>query len=88
MRVEFYRSFERDLRAIRDQSLLDRLRAVIIELEEADDLGSIAGLTAMQGNPGYYRIRIGGYRMGIKKADSCIRIIRFLKRGDIYRKFP
>jgi len=36
----------------------------------------------------YYRVRIGPYRIGIKKAEDTIIFCRVLHRKDIYKKFP
>lgn len=88
MKIEFHKSLERDLRKIRDGNILDRVKAKILELEDTEELESISGVKAMRGHPGYFRIRNGDYRLGLKKTENGIRIIRFLSRGDIYRKFP
>ncbi len=39
MNVEFRKSFEKDLGSIRDVTLLQRIRAVIEEVETAENLG-------------------------------------------------
>lgn len=88
MKIEYLKSFERDLRKIRDKTLLNRLKAVLLELEKAEFLESISSVKSMKGYPEYFRIRIGDYRLGLKRTDNCLRIIRFLSRSDIYRKFP
>ena len=88
MKVEYHKSFERDLRKVRDRNLLDRVEAVLVGLESSESLDSIANVKVMKGHPEYFRIRIGDYRLGLKRIDGGVRIIRFLSRGDIYRKFP
>lgn len=88
MKVEYHKSFERDLRRVRDQNLLDRVEVVLIRLESSESLDAISDVKVMKGHPDYFRIRIGDYRLGIKRIDNGIRIVRFLSRGDIYRKFP
>ncbi|MFT5837353.1 MAG: mRNA interferase RelE/StbE [Candidatus Azotimanducaceae bacterium] len=88
MEVEYHKSFEHDLRKVRDQNLLNRVKAILLELEAAKALESILGVKAMKGHPEYFRVRIGDYRLGFKRTDSGVRVIRFLSRGDIYRKFP
>lgn len=88
MKVEYHKSFERDLRRVRDQNLLDRVEAVLVGLEASESLDSISNVKVMKGHPDYFRIRIGDYRLGLKRIDDGVRIIRFLRRGDIYRKFP
>ncbi len=88
MKVEYHKSFERDLRRVRDQNLLDRVEAVLVGLEASESLDSISNVKVMKGHPDYFRIRISDYRLGFKRIDDGVRIIRFLCRGDIYRKFP
>ena len=88
MKVEYHKSFERDLRRLRDRSLLGRVEAILVELEGSESLDSISNMKAMKGNPDYFRVRIGDFRLGFKRIDGGVRIIRFLSRGDIYRKFP
>ena len=88
MEVEYHKSFERDLRRVRDRNLLARVEAVLVELEGSDKLDLIPNVKVMKGHPDYFRVRIGGYRLGLKRIDGGLRIIRFLSRGDIYRKFP
>ena len=88
MKVEYHKSFERDLRRVRDQALLVRVKVVLLELESLEALESISGVKAMKGHSEYFRIRIADYRLGLRRTASGLRIIRFLSRGDIYRKFP
>jgi len=88
VKVEYHKSFERDLRRVRDQNLLDRVEAVLVGLEASESLDSISNVKVMKGHPDYFRIRIGDYRLGLKRIDDGVRIICFLSRGDIYRKFP
>jgi len=88
MKVEYHKSFERDLRRVRDRNLLDRVEAVLVELEGSESLDSISNVKVMKGHTDYFRIRIGDYRLGLKRIGDGVRIIRFLSRGDIYRKFP
>jgi mRNA interferase RelE/StbE len=88
MKVEYHKSFERDLRKVRDRTLLDRVKVILLELEESETLETILSVKPMKGYPEYFRIRIGDYRLGLKRTNDGLRIIRFLCRGDIYRKFP
>lgn len=88
MRVEFRRSFLRDLKKIKDKNLKQRVRDVIHLVEEADSLGALQNLRKLRGSNHYYRIRIGDYRVGLLLEDDTAIFIRFLHRRDIYRYFP
>ena len=89
MKTEFKNSFARDLRTRRkDQDFLDRVRAIIEDVEKCKELLEISNLKKLKGETDYYRIRSGNYRVGIKVEDSIIIFIRALPRRDIYCYFP
>ena len=88
MNVEFRKSFEKDLRKIRDETLLLRIQAAIEEVENAENMGEINNLKKLKADGDYYRIRVGDYRIGLTIVDDVIIFIRALQRKDIYRYFP
>ena len=87
MKVEFKRSFTKDLRKIKDKALLKRVRETIEEVERARSLSEIEGVRKLIGEDRYYRIRIGDYRIGIIVEEEVTVFVRFLHRRDIYRYF-
>jgi mRNA interferase RelE/StbE len=89
MRTSFRKSFARDLRRRKDDSnFLNCVKETIKEIELVESVSKITNLTKLKGESGYYRIRIGSYRIGIRiKADLVI-FIRALHCKDIYRYFP
>ncbi len=88
MNVEFRRSFEKDLGNIKDVALLQRIKAVIEEVEIAENLGDIRNLKKLKVESDYYRIRVGDYRIGITVEDDAVIFVRVLHRKDVYRYFP
>jgi mRNA interferase RelE/StbE len=88
MNVEFRKSFEKDLRKIRDENLLQRIQAVIEEVEKSENLGDVNSIKKLKADGDYYRIRIGDYRIGLTISDDAIVFVRALQRKDIYRYFP
>jgi mRNA interferase RelE/StbE len=86
--VRFKESFVRDLRNIKDKSLLTRVRELIELVEQAPHLGQVANLKKLRGGGNYYRIRVGDYRVGLTVEGEAITFVRFLHRKDIYRHFP
>lgn len=88
MRVEFRKSFARDLRKLRDPTTLKRIGAAIKELEAAHHLSELANLKKMSGGSSFYRIRVGDYRLGAVLEGDGIELVRCLHRRDIYRYFP
>jgi mRNA interferase RelE/StbE len=88
MRVEFRRSFTRDLGGIRDRQLLNRARETIQEVERAGSLSEVREVRKLRGEERYYRIRVGDYRLGIVVEADIVIFVRFLHRREIYRYFP
>jgi mRNA interferase RelE/StbE len=69
----------RDLQKIRDESLRRRVREAIEHVEAAETLREASG---------FYRIRVGDYRIGIAVEGDEVEFVRCLHRRDIYRYFP
>ena len=53
----------------------------IMELKHID-------INSIKGFNGYYRIRVGDYRIGFKKEGQSIVFMRVKHRKDIYKVFP
>lgn len=88
MIVEASRRFRRDVRGIGSAQIRRRLDQVIQELIEADNNTQVPGVSRLRAEGQHYRIRIGGYRLGITMDDETAVLRRFLPRGEIYRYFP
>ena len=88
MQVEFRRLFLRDLHAIKDRKLRQRIEAVVVEVERATSLSELRNIQAIQGNPNFYRLKVGDYRLGIYARDNIVALVRVLHRKEIYRYFP
>ena len=88
MIVEATRRFSRDARGIGSAQMRRRLDQVIQELIEADNITEVSGVRRLRAEGEHYRIRIGGYRLGITMDGETAVLRRFLPRGEIYRNFP
>ena len=88
MKVEFNESFLKDLKALKDKSVLVKVKVAIEAAEQAVSLDHITNLKKMRGSREYFRIRIGDFRIGVKLEADTIIFIRCLNRKDIYRYFP
>jgi mRNA interferase RelE/StbE len=86
--IEFRKTFEKDLRKINDRSLLAKVKSVIIAVEAANSLDDIANLKKLKGDEGYFRIRIGDYRLGLFLDGETILFVRIIHRREFYRYFP
>ena len=89
MKVEFRKSFARDLkRHVGDSALLSRVQKIILDVEAADDPMEIANLKKLKTEGSYFRIRVGNYRIGLTIEKDTVIFVRFLDRREIYRHFP
>ncbi len=88
MNVRYEKSFARDLKNIREKALLKRVKNVIDEVKNADNIQKISNLKKLKGYETFYRIKFGDYRVGIEITDDEIIFTRFLHRREIYRFFP
>jgi mRNA interferase RelE/StbE len=88
VKATFRRSFERDLRAISDRRTLDKIRLTVEAVERAQTLGEVPNLQKITGAAGFFRVRIGDYRVGIAADGDTVEFVRVLHRRDIYRHFP
>jgi mRNA interferase RelE/StbE len=75
--VKFEARFEKDLHIIKDTKILSKLKKIIMECKELQDLSDIRNLKKMQGYATFYRIRIGDYRAGIEFRDNELIFTRF-----------
>ncbi len=88
MKVAFRESFAKDLKNIKLQSVLSRVREVIETIEKADSLSKLANLKKLRGGGNFFRVRIGDFRLGIVIENDTVIFVRFLNRKDIYKYFP
>ncbi len=78
----------RDLKKIQDEALRRRVKEAIEKVEAAETLRELPNLTKLSGTSGFYRIRVGDYRIGIAVEGDEVEFVRCLHRRDIYRYFP
>lgn len=88
MNVLFERSFEKDLKRIRDKKIRSKVKAVIELVKNADNHQQIHDLKQLRNHKTYYRIRMGNYRLGIEIIENKVIFTRCLHRKDIYKYFP
>jgi mRNA interferase RelE/StbE len=88
MKVEFLKSFSKDLDSINSKSVKQSLIRMIELLEKSEDLKKIHNIKKLKGFRNAYRIRIGDYRLGFFLEGSGVQLARFLHRKDIYQLFP
>ncbi len=89
MRVQFTKSFARDLRKHRkNQELLGQVQRIIENVEQAEAVSELTNLKQLKAEGRYFRIRTGDYRIGVTIEEDLVAFIRVLHRKEIYRFFP
>jgi len=82
-------TFYAGLKRISDKTITDRVGSAIKKLESANNLRDVAGIKAMQGYTGYYRMRVGDWRIGFSlEVDDSIILLKIGPRGEFYKYFP
>lgn len=88
MEVLFLHTFENDLKKINDKSLLNKLKNIIISIENANSLSEIENIMKIKGSKSAFRLRINDFRLGFYYENGIIELCRFVHRKDIYKLFP
>jgi mRNA interferase RelE/StbE len=73
VKVEFRKSFEKDLGKIQDSDLLAKIKAVVEEVENAEILLDVNNTKKLKADGNYYRIRVGKYRVGFTEDEGVSR---------------
>lgn len=88
MKVEFKKSFLKELKNLTNKSLKSDIADCIMQIEAAQSLSQVRNLKKLTGYDVYYRIRVGNYRIGIKVENNVVYFVVIEHRKDIYRGFP
>lgn len=76
MKILFTKRFSKDLDVIvHDAKLKTHLLQVFEQMKQMDSLAEFKDVRKIQGYKGYYRIRIGDYRLGIKATEDGIEML-------------
>lgn len=82
------KSFDKDLKKIKDKSLRLKIANSLESIIEAESLDQIKQVKKLKGEDNFYRIKIGDYRLGFVIEEETITVLRFLHKKDIYKYFP
>lgn len=88
MNVFTDKAFGRDIKKVKDPELLDKVKSIIIDFENAENILEIRNIKKIEGKVNYYRLKIKNHRIGFKLIDNSIYLLRFLHRKDIYKFSP
>ncbi len=76
------------MEAIKDQKLKSSVLNIIIKIEACHSISEINNLKKLKGFKNFYRIRSGGYRIGVQIENEVVTFAAFHHRKDIYKHFP
>ncbi|MDD3741381.1 MAG: type II toxin-antitoxin system RelE/ParE family toxin [Bacteroidales bacterium] len=88
MQVKFRQKFEHDIKEICSQKVLNAVAKAITSVEKCSKLAELSNIKKIKAKKGYFRIRIGNYRIGIFLDKDCVEFVRVLPRDKIYKYFP
>ena len=88
MLVKIDKSFQKDVKKIKERIILKRIAATIRQVQKAENISTIKSIKKLSGTSNNYRIRMGEYRIGLIITEKAVIFIRFLHRKDIYKYFP
>ncbi|MDP3009320.1 MAG: hypothetical protein Q8N30_09680 [Methylococcales bacterium] len=89
MKIKVSKRFVKDSEKITEQRILAKLRQVLAEAKNIQNISDIANLTELSGYPNYYRIKFDyRYRIGIYFDGETIEFLRIGAREDFYKRFP
>ena len=88
MKVKFQSSFAKDLRRIKDSTVLVRVKMVIEDVEAAQSLLELEHTKKLHTGSNCFRIRIGDYRLGLILEGDEVTFVRCMNRRDLYKFFP
>jgi len=90
MNTDFKRSFLNDIKKIKDETLKENIKLLILAVENAKTKNDIPELKKLKGQRKgiYYRIKIDNYRIGVTIENNLITFVVFKPRKDIYKFFP
>jgi mRNA interferase RelE/StbE len=87
MRFEDTKDFRKELKKLPIEVQLTVIN-VVEALEKAATFNDITNFKPLKGHKGYYRIRIGAYRMGMFWDGEKFLLESIGTRGDFYKTYP
>ena len=88
MTSRFLASFLHDVRKLRDAKVRLAVARAIENVDRAAVIEHVKGIKRLSGQAGYYRIRIGEWRIGLYVSGETVTFVRCLHRREVYRYFP
>lgn len=87
MNVEIRHTLLKDIKKIPKTAKV-KLEETYHALKACEEIAGLSHVKKLKGHEGFYRIKIGDYRLGFLLENDTIILLRFLHRKEIYRFFP
>jgi len=88
VKVEYRKRFLKELASIPSPIRAHIESLVFAEIPAIDSITQSGNIEHLKGYKGYYKIRVGDYRIGLKLEGNTIIFERVMHRKEIYRYFP
>ncbi len=88
MRVKYPKKFLKPLALVPSTIRPQIEKLVFEELPGLTSLTEQGHLEKMKGYTGFYKIRLGNYRVGLQLDDQVLIVQTVMHRKDIYKYFP
>lgn len=88
MKFKLNKQVEKDLKKIRDKSVLIDFKKFLEKINEVSTVYELNQVNKIKGEKKYFRYRFGDYRVGFKLEGNEILILKLAHRKEIYRYFP
>ncbi|MBW7954316.1 type II toxin-antitoxin system RelE/ParE family toxin [Candidatus Gracilibacteria bacterium] len=85
--IKIHKNFIKSFEKI-DDDYKNNIFDFLEKLKNTNDLLKINGVKKLSGSKGFYRFRIGDYRIGFFVNKDNIDILVLKSRGDFYKTFP
>ncbi len=88
MEIKYKKQFLKDLASL-PESYRTTVEALVFEtLPNMTLFGIMQRIAKLKGKKGFYKIRVGDYRIGVFLENEFLEFKRVLHRKEIYRYFP
>ena len=88
MIVKSTKRFIRDIDKVKSLELIDEIFHLLDSMEQIEVTDDIPGFKKFKNYPGYGRVRIADYRIGVYISGKTITLKCILHRSVIYKHFP
>jgi mRNA interferase RelE/StbE len=88
VKVQYRKRFLKELAKVPSAQRGEIEQLVFDKFMALKSISESGKIERMRGYPGFYKIRLGEYRVGLKVEGDTVILERALHRKDIYRYFP